>query len=179
MAKKQAIIDAAAVLFAEEGYHGATLAKLGERLGITKSAVLYHFTSKDALLDAMLTPVTVAHTAYIAGFDRVPDSLEGRVDVIRGLMGLYAEHRQVCLALQNDRLLWGHSAVEKPMSENYANILRLLCGPGASPDCELRAHAALLVAFRAGTIGLDMSGAVDDEQCVEDTLRLCADILKS
>lgn len=179
MAKKRAILEAAAVLFAEEGYHGATLNKLGERLGITKSAVLYHFASKDALLDAMLTPVTVAHTEFIAGYDQAPDSLDGRVGVIRGLMGLYAEHRQVCLALQNDRLLWRQSAVEKPMYENYLALLRLLCGPGAQPDCELRAHTALLIGFRAGTIGLDMRGAVEDEQGIEDTLRLCADVLKS
>jgi AcrR family transcriptional regulator len=52
--RRARIVAAALDVFAERGYKGASLAQIGERVGITQQAVLYHFRSKDQLLVAAL-----------------------------------------------------------------------------------------------------------------------------
>ena len=43
-------------LFVESSYAGASLQQIAEAAGYSKSSVLYHFSSKEALLEAALTP---------------------------------------------------------------------------------------------------------------------------
>lgn len=52
--RRAAIIDAAAREFAQHGFHGASIAAVADRVGITQSGVLHHFPSKEALLDAVV-----------------------------------------------------------------------------------------------------------------------------
>ena len=57
---RAAIIDTAARVFRTKGYETATLGEIAEELGITRSAVLHHFESKEALLAEVLTPLVAA-----------------------------------------------------------------------------------------------------------------------
>lgn len=52
--RRQRVLDTASTLFGEHGYAGTSLARVAERAGITKSAVLHHFDSKEALYVAVL-----------------------------------------------------------------------------------------------------------------------------
>ena len=52
--RRAIILDAAAREFAFHGYHGASLAAIADRVGITQSGLLHHFPSKEALLDAVV-----------------------------------------------------------------------------------------------------------------------------
>ena len=60
-----AIISTAARVFRTRGYETATLGEIAEELGITRSAVLHHFESKEALLAEVLTPLVVAIDAML------------------------------------------------------------------------------------------------------------------
>ena len=60
-ARKQRILDAAADLFARNGFHSVSMEDIGEAVGITASAIYRHYDSKTAVLVAM--------------FDRVIDQL--------------------------------------------------------------------------------------------------------
>lgn len=55
---RQALIEAAGIVFAERGFHGTSIDMVAEEAGYTKGAVYAHFTSKEdlylALLDAHL-----------------------------------------------------------------------------------------------------------------------------
>lgn len=44
------ILDAAAQVFAEKGYHGATTKDIADRLGIQQAGIYHYFKSKDAAL---------------------------------------------------------------------------------------------------------------------------------
>ena len=51
------IIDAAARVFAERGFHGATTQDIADVLGIRQASLYYYFSSKEAALE----PVSYTH----------------------------------------------------------------------------------------------------------------------
>ncbi len=52
---RQAILDAALVLFAEKGYFGTSLRDVARAVGVRESALYNYFDGKDALFDALLS----------------------------------------------------------------------------------------------------------------------------
>jgi AcrR family transcriptional regulator len=52
--RRDDIITAAAALYGEVGYHGASLREIAKRVGITHAGLLYYFPTKEALLAAVL-----------------------------------------------------------------------------------------------------------------------------
>src|SRR5699024_8836312 len=52
--RREAILDGASALFAERGYHGASLRDISRRVGISHPGMLHHFASKDVLLGAVI-----------------------------------------------------------------------------------------------------------------------------
>ncbi|MCW2616736.1 MAG: TetR family transcriptional regulator [Frankiales bacterium] len=56
-ARKERLLEAAAALISESGYHTVSMADLGAATGITASAVYRHFESKSAVLVALLDSV--------------------------------------------------------------------------------------------------------------------------
>lgn len=52
--RREEILDAASALFAERGYHGASLRDISRRVGISHPGMLHHFPSKEALLAAVI-----------------------------------------------------------------------------------------------------------------------------
>jgi AcrR family transcriptional regulator len=51
---KERILQQAALLFAERGYHGVSMRELAEACEVTQAAFYYHFRSKEAILLAIL-----------------------------------------------------------------------------------------------------------------------------
>jgi AcrR family transcriptional regulator len=54
------VLDAAADLFAERGYGGTNLRDVADKLKMSRTALYYHFPSKEKLLEALIEEVTVA-----------------------------------------------------------------------------------------------------------------------
>ncbi|RYX82411.1 TetR/AcrR family transcriptional regulator [bacterium] len=52
--RKQAILEAAGTIVAEQGSHDLTLDAIVKKLGISKGGLLYHFPTKDALIEAVI-----------------------------------------------------------------------------------------------------------------------------
>jgi len=71
---KDRILDAAELLFAERGFDGASLRAITARAGVNLAAVNYHFSSKEALIDALfarkLGILNRRRLAMLDGFER-------------------------------------------------------------------------------------------------------------
>ncbi|CAN5309087.1 hypothetical protein BH09ACT6_BH09ACT6_22600 [soil metagenome] len=62
----------AARLFVETSYAGASLQQIADAAGYSKSSVLYHFASKEALLEAVLAPAVQKFGALLENsIDRI------------------------------------------------------------------------------------------------------------
>ena len=56
--RREQILDTAAGLFAERGFHGVSVVELGAACGISGPALYKHFPSKDAMLAEMLVEIS-------------------------------------------------------------------------------------------------------------------------
>ena len=58
MTRRDQILETAAELFAQRGYHGVSVADLGAACGISGPALYKHFSSKQAMLAEMLVSIS-------------------------------------------------------------------------------------------------------------------------
>jgi AcrR family transcriptional regulator len=70
-ARRQQILDAAAALFAERGYHGASMSDIGERVGMLKGSLYAHIANKEELL------LQLVSMSWRRRFDAVAPALSG------------------------------------------------------------------------------------------------------
>ena len=68
------VLDRAVSLFAERGFAGTSLKDVADAVGLSRPAIYYYFPSKDALLEELLTGVTVSAA-------RIFESVEKRTDL--------------------------------------------------------------------------------------------------
>src|SRR5689334_13301530 len=67
--RREQILDIAAELFAQKGFHGVSIAELGAACGFSGPALYRHFRSKDAVLAEML--VSISDELLTVGRERV------------------------------------------------------------------------------------------------------------
>lgn len=81
------ILRAAQALFADRGFSGTSLRDIADELSLSKSAVYYHFSSKDALLAEILRPMAhemdVLRADLRAAQDQIDAAAPGAVDDLR------------------------------------------------------------------------------------------------
>lgn len=58
MSRRQQILDTAARLFADRGFHGVSVNDIGTACGVSGPALYKHFTGKEALLQASLVEIS-------------------------------------------------------------------------------------------------------------------------
>lgn len=65
--RRQAILDAAVDVFGTQGFNGGSLSDVAERIGASPPLILYHFGSKEGLLQAVLEERDRVHVRLIEG----------------------------------------------------------------------------------------------------------------
>lgn len=62
-ARREQIVSAAMQVIADEGYARTSIAKIAEQIGVAKSVVLYHFKTKNDIIEAVVAAVFTAAAA--------------------------------------------------------------------------------------------------------------------
>ena len=70
---KSRILDEALVMFAENGYRGTNLRDLAANLGLSKSALYKHYTSKEAIWNALLDRMEAYYAEGFGSVEHLPD----------------------------------------------------------------------------------------------------------
>lgn len=84
--RSEEILDGAAEMFAEHGYHGSSLRDISQHIGISHSGMLHHFGAKDVLLDAVIDRME-EHAQ--AALDRIHEIDGSREMMMRGLAAIW------------------------------------------------------------------------------------------
>ena len=130
------ILETAMRLFAEVGYHPAGNAVIAEASGLTRGAMLYHFASREALLDAVIPFIQAARARLFEGAAaRTPPGVDRTEHAIDSYWRLLHETPFVAFAeLESaartdtplrDRLRAAQEAFDRnQMSENMAELVQ-------------------------------------------------------
>lgn len=110
--RRDQIVAAATEIFAELGYHAASISEIIRRVGIARGTFYLYFDSKHAVFDSILS-------GAMAG-------LASRIKVIETEKGAAPPRQQ---AEQNIRRVLGYLCDNRPLSQ-------LLLNPGLTPDAE-------------------------------------------
>jgi AcrR family transcriptional regulator len=99
--RRAQILDTAAELFAERGFHGVSMAELGAACGITGPALYRHFASKDALLAEML--VSISEELLRVGTEQVraAGSVEEALEALVAWHVDFALHHEPLIVVQD------------------------------------------------------------------------------
>ena len=101
----------AAARFARDGFQATSLQQIADEAGYSKSSVLYHFASKEALLDALLEPTIDALAEVIDRADTIRGDEDSRRLFVERFIDFLLLHRhEVALIITQGRSL-GHLAV--------------------------------------------------------------------
>ncbi|MFP3506113.1 TetR/AcrR family transcriptional regulator [Burkholderia sp. SIMBA_062] len=93
-AQRQAILDAASLLFIEKGFGGTNINDIADAVGMTRTALYYYFPSKESMLEALTREVTERAsdlTKEVAQRAELPPD-EGLRQLILGHAGLILAH---------------------------------------------------------------------------------------
>jgi AcrR family transcriptional regulator len=133
------IRSAALELIAEKGAHQVSLREIAERVGITKPALYYHFTSREELVRSLVQPMIDDVEAMLAAV--------GPGIGTRELLGSYFDvvyrHRNVTGMIMRDPSVLALVDLVSAVARWRERIVALLVGPAPSLARLTRAQMAI------------------------------------
>lgn len=84
---KSKILEEALVLFAENGYKGTNLRDLAARLGLSKSALYKHYTSKEAIWNALLDKMEAYYAERFGSVEHMPPQPKSGEELLKLALG--------------------------------------------------------------------------------------------
>lgn len=123
--RRAEIIAATVATLAEVGYGGTSLAAIGQRVGISKSVVGYHFKNKEALVNAVVNAI------YDKGFEVVRPQIDAEPTAFGKIKAfitwsVYFYHRYSAYVIALSRLRLHLTNVGKPNAAMVARLHREL-----------------------------------------------------
>jgi TetR/AcrR family transcriptional regulator len=88
---ERALLEAAEIVFAEQGFAGATTAAIARRAGVPKANLHYYFATKEGLYRAVVERVLTAWLAAASSFDTSEDPVQALSAYVAAKMDLARE----------------------------------------------------------------------------------------
>lgn len=93
MTTRDTLVQAALERFARYGYLGSSIQQVADDVGTSKSSVLYHFDSKEALLEAAMTPALDALANLIQALPPLrDDKVAAAPALVTGFVDILMQH---------------------------------------------------------------------------------------
>lgn len=107
------LLESALRQFATVGFDGASLQRIAADAGLSKSSVLYHFASKEALLDAALRPAVDELAVLVEEIVALTDDDSRQVFLVRFVDYLYEHRLAIAVIFNHGQALAGHRVVDR------------------------------------------------------------------
>ncbi|WP_062987248.1 TetR family transcriptional regulator [Nocardia anaemiae] len=169
------ILRTALDLFAERGYHTVSVREIAEQVGLTKTAVLYHFPSKSDIVAALVEPLLVDSEAVLTAAARGRDAQARRWSVVAGLLEVWLSHGQLLRMQMQDQALSADEATFARLRTIALSAQELIAGPRA--DFTTRVRAAQVYAALSDPVVIFADRPADElrEAILDGTRRLLGD----
>jgi AcrR family transcriptional regulator len=170
-ATRQAILQAAARLFAERGYQAVSLDEIAAAAGYTRGAVHYNFSGKHELLQTLLDDNLAARGAAVAAAD--PSSVATTLPYDRQTSLLFLEF--AAAAARDPQIGRALLAALDAGRERNRGAIEALLDPAGAPAEQADELAAIVGAFVNGLSIEALAGA--DIQMLEARFSRLVEIL--
>ncbi|MET0236990.1 MAG: helix-turn-helix domain-containing protein [Kibdelosporangium sp.] len=138
---KQRILEVARELFAEQGVQKTSMREIADRLGITKPALYYHFSSREDLVRSIVQPLIEGGERRLVRYESAR-RMDPR-ELLEDHFDFHYQHRfDLVLVLNEITTLADLGLVEKVMAWRE-RLTVLLTGPSPSLAQATRAVVAL------------------------------------
>jgi AcrR family transcriptional regulator len=117
-AVKRGILDACVAAFGENGFHGASMAEIARRAGISHTGLLHHFPRKEDLLTAVLS-MQDARTARFLEEHAAVAGTQDPVTLLQGILASMAERTRAPGLLQLSAVLTAEASVPSHPAHAY------------------------------------------------------------
>ena len=167
---KSRILDAANKVFAENGYHEATMDDIAKRLGVSKGAIYLYFSGKEDLFEAMVKTAPLAFKEILySSFGDEANPIQSATQFFDKMLKLSASNPGLSFeilseASRNPSL----KRVLKHNHEEYKRVLTSFLAEGrrrkiVGDNLDIRPLANALIALWNGLETLLVSGLPIDE----------------
>ncbi|UBU11034.1 TetR/AcrR family transcriptional regulator [Nonomuraea gerenzanensis] len=136
---KARILAVARELFVRQGVQATSLRQISERLGITKPALYYHFSSRDDLVRSIVEPLVEDIEGFLR--ERMPGG-DAR-SLLEDYFDMIWRHRDVIVMMVRDLSTLGHLDLGTRMFEWRRELMDRLLGPELTMAQRIRATVAL------------------------------------
>jgi AcrR family transcriptional regulator len=126
------LVEAALRQFAAVGFEGASLQRIADDAGLSKSSVLYHYGSKEALLDAALRPAVDALRVLLDQLSEVRDDASQRTFLGRFVDYLHEHRLAVAVLVNHGKALAGNPVIDE--ADAMVRALSERLSPAGSDD---------------------------------------------
>ena len=151
------ILRAALEEFSERGYHATSVRELAERVGVTKTAVLYHFPGKADIVTALAEPLL---DDLETAMEKAAAAADPRAAAIEGLLDVWLSHRYLLRMNLRDLGLTASKAVFDRFRDGMLKANQLVAGPDA--DLAGQVRAAQAIAMLSDPVVLFADAPVDE-----------------
>ncbi|EAR23932.1 hypothetical protein A20C1_05727 [marine actinobacterium PHSC20C1] len=129
--------------FASAGYTGTSIQRIAELAGLSKSSVLYHFTSKEALLEAAVGPAIDRLEALMAKLEHNGLSAEHRQTFLEEFVDFLFDCRQEVHMFINQGPSLRDVAVIERANDTVRNLATYFAAATTNPHDKMRFGIAL------------------------------------
>jgi AcrR family transcriptional regulator len=167
---KSRILDAANRVFAEKGYHEATMDDIAKRLGVSKGAIYLYFYSKEDLFEAMCKTAPQAFKEILySSFGNEADPIQSATEFFDKMLKLSASNPGLSFEILSEASR--NPTLKRILKQNHAEYEEVLTGFLAEgrkrrivgDNVDIRPLANSLIALWNGLETLLVSGlSVDD-----------------
>lgn len=138
---RQRIQDVARELFAEKGVQRTSLQDIAARLGITKPALYYHFTSRDDLVRSIVEPLIDGGEQFVGECEQAVDLTPKRL--LEGYFDYFYAHRTELVTVVSELSTIANLGLVDSMLAWRERLSRVIYGPDQTLDQAVRAVIAL------------------------------------
>ncbi|HMW45697.1 MAG TPA: TetR/AcrR family transcriptional regulator [Solirubrobacterales bacterium] len=146
---RQKLLDAAAIVFARQGFHKASLQAIGEEAGISRGSIVWHFGTKDALLEA------VVERSYLSWAREVESSEAGKPGGRQAIVRVIEAHRRFIEESPAENRLYYALIAEVSANEELAERVRKM-----HAELYLQLHGYIKEGQEAGEISSQLDPEV-------------------
>jgi AcrR family transcriptional regulator len=167
---KSRILEAANKVFAEKGYHEATMDDIAKRLGVSKGAIYLYFPSKEDLFEAMCKTVPQAFKEILySSFGDEANPVESATQFFDKMLKLSASNPGLSFEILSEASR--NPTLKRILKQNHAEYEKVLTGFLAEgrkrrivvDNLDIRPLANALIALWNGLETLLVSGLSVDE----------------